>query len=299
MNSARRLSWLGMGFAALAILVLGLISAIAVARVDVSVPAPRQLVAACTQLLPTASAVAVLVLLALAGTVLARGLCSGRRAWLAHRRLRQGLCVVRTARLDGVGFCVIAGDSEQAFCGGLLAPRIYVSEGAVGVLDERELRAVLAHEEHHRRRRDPLRLTIGSVISDALFFVPALARLHERYTVIAELAADEAAVRRTDRSALASALLRFTAPQPSGAVGIAPERVDHLLGRPTAWDLPLLAGVGSLIGLGLLVVAGVALAAQAATVNVAMALMGSCMLVMTLAVIGALGGIVVACRRRA
>lgn len=299
MNSARRLSWLGMGFAALAVLVLGLASAIAVARVDVSMPAPGQLVAACTQLLPTASAVAVLVLLALAGTVLARGLCSGQRAWLATRRLRRGLCVVRTARLDGVGFCVIAGDSQQAFCCGLLAPRIYVSEGAVGVLDERELRAVLAHEEHHRRRRDPLRLTIGSVISDALFFVPALARLHERYTVIAELAADEAAVRRTDRSALASALLRFTVPQPSGAVGIAPERVDHLLGQPATWDLPLLAGLGSLLALGLLATAGAAVAAQATTVNIAMALMGSCMLVLTLAGIGALAGIVAVCRRQA
>lgn len=299
MNSARRLSWLGMGFAGLAVLVLGLSGAVAVARVDPSVPAPGQLVAACTQLLPTASAVAVLVLLALAGTVLARGLCSGRRAWLAQRGLRRGLCVVRTVRLDGVGFCVIAGDSEQAFCCGLLAPRIYVSEGAVGVLGEQELRAVLAHEEHHRRRRDPLRLMIGAVISEAMFFVPALARLHERYALIAELAADEAAMRRIERSALASALLRFTTPQPSGAVGIAPERVDHLLGRPTAWDLPLLAGAGSMLGLGLLIAAGVGLASQAARVNLAMALMGSCMLVLVLAVIGALAGIVVVCRRQA
>jgi Zn-dependent protease with chaperone function len=299
MSSARWLWRLVLGFAALAVAVLGMATAIAVARVDISMPAPRQLAGACTQLLPTASAVGVLVLLALAGTVLARGIGSGRRAWLVQRRLRRALNIMRTARLGSVRFCVISGDATQAFCCGLLAPRIYVADGAVGALGERELRAVLAHEEHHRRRRDPLRLMIGSVISDALFFVPALSRLHERYAAIAELAADEAAVRRTDRSALASALLRFTAPQPSGAVGIAPERVDHLLGRPAAWDLPLLAGVGSLIGLGLLVVAGVALAAQAATVNVAMALMGSCMLVMTLAAIAALAGIVVACRRRA
>jgi len=101
MNSARRLSWLGSGVAALAISVLGMASAVAVAHVDVSVPAPGQLAAACTQLLPTATAVAVLVLLALAGTVLARGLGSGRRAWLAQHRLRRGLCVVRRGWTGG------------------------------------------------------------------------------------------------------------------------------------------------------------------------------------------------------
>ncbi|MGI8730332.1 MAG: M56 family metallopeptidase [Solirubrobacteraceae bacterium] len=299
MSSARRLSWLASALAALTSAALGLATAIAVSRAEVSVPAPGQLAAACSQLLPSASGAAVLALLALAGTVLARAIRSARRALLAQRHLRRELRVVRMARLDGVGYHVISGEAPHAFCCGLLTPLIYVTEGALGTLGERELRAVLAHEDHHRRRRDPLRLTIGAVIADALFFVPALARLNERYAAIAELAADEAAVQSADRAALASALLRFTAPQPAAAVGVAPERVDHLLGRPATWDLPLLAGLGALLALGLLAAVGVAVAARATTVNVAMALMGSCMLVMTLAGIGALAGIVAVCRRQA
>jgi len=45
------------------------------------------------------------------------------------------------------------------------------------------------------------------------------------------------------------------AAHPHGAVGIAPERVDHLLGRPASWHLPgalLLAGSATIVVLGAL-----------------------------------------------
>ena len=57
---------------------------------------------------------------------------------------------------------------------------------------------MLAHEYHHRDMRDPLRQAGGRALSQALFFMPVLRRLHERYGELAELTADAAALRATD-----------------------------------------------------------------------------------------------------
>jgi hypothetical protein len=104
-----------------------------------------------------------------------------------------------------------------------------------------QLEAVLAHERHHRRRRDPLRVALGRVLADALFFVPVVGQLHKRYCAMAELAADDTAITTAPggSQALASALLAFTgSAQPQAAVGIAPERVDQMMGRAPSWPLP-------------------------------------------------------------
>ena len=69
------------------------------------------------------------------------------------------------------------------------APRsgtaVYVSQRTVELLTEAELEAVLAHEHHHRRVRDPLRVAGGRILSEALFFVPVLRKLCERYAELA------------------------------------------------------------------------------------------------------------------
>lgn len=145
---------------------------------------------------------------------------------------------------------VIADPRPQAFCAGYLRPRVYISQAALELLSDDELEAVLAHEQHHRRVRDPLRVACGRILSQALFFVPALRALFGRYADLAELNADGAAVRAGahGRAALASALLAFE----GSGVGISPERVDSLLGQPIVWRRPwrlLTASVGSLSSL--------------------------------------------------
>ena len=167
----------------------------------------------------------------------------------AYRRFLARVDVV--GRLgDAAGVQVIAGEHPQAFCAGFLRPTVYISQGAVELLSEDELQAVLAHEHHHRRVRDPLRFATGRIVSHALFFVPALRTLFRRYADLAELNADGAAVRvgAGGRAALASALLAFEA----SGVGISPERVDTLLGEPVVWRRPwwlLTASFGSLSSL--------------------------------------------------
>src|SRR4029077_18482740 len=86
--------------------------------------------------------------------------------------------------------------------------------------------------------RDPLRFACGRILGRALFFVPALRSLWDRYADLAELNADRAAVRASagDQSPLASALLVFDASAPPGVSGISSERVAPLLGLPIRWQ---------------------------------------------------------------
>lgn len=87
-------------------------------------------------------------------------------------------------------------EHETAFgvCLGMLHPRIVVSTALVELLDRDELVAVLAHEEHHRRRRAPLRQVIASAIARSLFFLPVLTATLDAHLVDEEIVADRAAV---------------------------------------------------------------------------------------------------------
>jgi hypothetical protein len=149
-----------------------------------------------------------------------------------------------------VRFRELRSERPLAFCAGYLRPTIYLSSGAIERLSGEELAAVLAHEAHHLRRRDPLRRLASRVAADALFFVPALRRMSERQAELGELEADQAAVAAIrDRRPLAAALLKFDDPTPSTATaaGVDPERVDHLLGVPGAgaWRLRRLSILAS------------------------------------------------------
>jgi Zn-dependent protease with chaperone function len=179
------------------------------------------------------------------------------------RNFRRVLAAGSLAPLHGAW--VISDDRPQAFCAGLLRPRVYLSTGALEVLDASALASVLAHEQHHARRRDPLRFACGRVLAAALFFIPAQRRLVERQRALAEIGADEAAVFSAggDRAGLASAMLSFSQASGEDAVGIDPERVDYLLGERPQWGFPIALGLGVAAALSLLIAVAV-LAAQAA-----------------------------------
>jgi hypothetical protein len=141
------------------------------------------------------------------------------------------------------GALVLEDPRPRAFCAGLLRPQVYVSRGAVAILDDAALSVVLAHERHHARRRDPLRLAVGRICVRALFFLPPLADLVERQQSLAELSADESAVAAgpANRSALARAMLSFSDTAAGGeSGGIDPTRIDYLLGAPPPWRFPVL-----------------------------------------------------------
>jgi Zn-dependent protease with chaperone function len=202
----------------------------------------------------------------------------------AQRRLLRRLPVAGPLPGHADVWLVEAG-APLAFCAGWLRPRVFVSRAAVERLSGAELRAVLAHEHHHRARRDPLRLAAGRVLCQALFFLPVLRPLHARGDDEAELRADAAAVRAAGGPApLAAAMLAFAA-GPPGTAGIAPERVDSLLGEPPAWSPPraaLLAGVGTLAALVALTWRASAGATVSATLGLPIASSQPCVLVLAL-----------------
>ena len=177
------------------------------------------------------------------------------------RRLNRRFGGLHEVLIDGLRVRVIDDARPQAFCAGLLRPRLYLSSGARAALTPAELRAVLAHERHHARQRDPLRLLAAQVAGDALFFLPAMRRARRRYADLAEMAADAAAVERAGSpGALAAAMLRFDQVAAPGSVGIAPERVDHLLGKRLRWELSASRFAGAVLAIAVILALTVAAA---------------------------------------
>ena len=233
--------------------------------------------------------VAAAVLLVLAGlgaivlATMVRGAC---RQFRAYRLFLRSIPVL--GPLPGYpGVSVIDDPSAQAFCAGYLRPRVYISRGTLELLSDAELRAVLTHEDRHRSTRDPLRFACGRLLSQALFFLPALRPLGDRYEDLAEQRADAAAVRASDGDggALAAALLAFDSAAPSGAAGISNARVDALLGQPPRFQLPtplILVSLATVAGLVVLVWRTSATASAQATFNLPVLSSQPCMLVLAL-----------------
>ena len=192
-------------------------------------------------------------------------------------------------RPDGhPGVKVIAGTRPEAFCAGYLRPSVYISQGALDLLSTPELDAVLAHEQHHRLVRDPLRFALGRILSEALFFVPALRLLHDRYADLAEVNADRAAVRASaGRQGLAGLGAAGCSMQalPRERAASRPARVDSLLGQPARWRMPIwlmAASLAAVSALSLLTWQAGGVASVRATFNVPFVSSQPCVVMITL-----------------
>jgi hypothetical protein len=283
MASARRLYRLQVGLGGLGLVATALALIVALTRVRFDLPSLDAVGDACRQMGLTDSSlgsVLVLLLSSLGLAVVALATRSAVTQLRSRRRFLGGLSVIGRADVGGYQTLIIDDARPQAFCTGLLRPRIYVSRGTLDLLDDGQFAAVVAHEAHHARRHDPLRILVARALGDALFFLPVLRHLADRYAALAELAADEAAVRRSGtRQPLAAALLAFEEAPNAVVVGIAPERVDHLLGRTAAWELPVAlvaVGAGTVAGL-LAVVVRTADATDHASLELPLVLAQACM----------------------
>jgi BlaR1 peptidase M56 len=233
-----------------------------------------------------AAAAVLLALAALGAVVLVVAVRAVWRQVGAQRRVLRALPVARTLS-DHPAVLVVETATPLAFCAGWLRPRVYVSTGVLDRLSDRELQAVLAHEHQHGALRDPLRLAVSRVLCQALFFLPVLRSLHTTYAGAAELTADAAAREAVGGATgpLASAMLAVGTTDDGAVTGIAPERVDALLGRPVTWRLPrllLIAGLLTLAGVVTLVWRASASASVSATLNLPIASSQPCILVLAL-----------------
>jgi BlaR1 peptidase M56 len=299
-RSARSLYRLSLAVAGLALAAIAVAIVVAARAIDFADLSLAEIASACRRVVPADVGVDDALVLALAGVSI------GVAVLALHGLLRHLRCQRRTLRNLRVigaagGHARLIGDRRLlAFCAGYLRPRVYVSTGAVGALRPDELEAVLAHEHHHARRRDPLRVLVVEVLGDALFFLPIMRRLRRRYRALSEVAADEAALRAVgDAAPLASALVTFGDAAEAGVVGIAPERVDQLLGDPPRWEIPPAAVAAGLVTIAALFFGalGAARAAQPAELSLPLLTAEACMVAMTVMPMLIGGSLLLAVRR--
>ncbi len=211
------------------------------------------------------AAIVVLGLALLGAVVVAITIATATRELSATTRLGRRLAAGGPPAVKDA--LIVEDERPRAFCVGLLRPRIYVTTGALAILDDEALEAVLTHERHHARYRDPLRLAASRVLARALFFLPGLGELARRRESLTEISADESAIQGGpgNRSALARAMLSFTDSPPTGeSVGIDPARVDHLVGEPPSWHFPTLMFLLAVSLLAILATAAVLAGQEAA-----------------------------------
>jgi Zn-dependent protease with chaperone function len=209
-----------------------------------------------------------------AEVVLATLLALAHQLWATRRTLSGVLAQrvpldARLARLAAAAALaperldLVADDDVYTFCHGLLRPRVCLTTRLAAMLDDAELLAVLRHEAHHRRHRDPLKILLSRALSSGLFFLPLASALHDAYLAAKELCADADATAGGDELPLARALVKLLgAARPAWPAGVlaigsfsptearlrrlvAPEDLRPLLPSPMDWilSLAIVAGI--------------------------------------------------------
>jgi beta-lactamase regulating signal transducer with metallopeptidase domain len=192
--------------------------------------------------LPVWSLLAAALGLALVLRLLTVLLASTVRVLRERRRHRAVLDLVSTRNPLLSGTSVVDHDLPVAYCLPGLRARVVLSRGAVSLLSEDELRAVLAHEQAHLSMRHDL-VVLPFVALGATFpRLPCVGVARTAVAQLVEMLADDRAVRRHDRGALARALWKVGSAQaPSGGLAAGGDdvlvRARRLLAP--ADDLPL------------------------------------------------------------
>jgi Zn-dependent protease with chaperone function len=134
---------------------------------------------------------------------------------------------------DRLGVTLIEHAAPSAYCLPGRRGRIVVTTAALTALDEDHLGAVLAHERAHLRQRHHLIRTTAEALAGAFPRVPAFTMAREQIGRLSELAADDAAARRSGRLTVAAALLALA--EATAAAPATPAAAPALTaGGPTA-----------------------------------------------------------------
>jgi len=200
-----------------------------------------QLIGACVRRLhtlyatPGGATVAELGLI-LAGAVVARTVLAAA----SHRR--QALQHAQTARLaghlePGLGAVVVEHPDPAAYCVAGRYPTVIVTTGAMAALGPGQLDAVLAHERAHLAGRHHALRAAARIGRQVIPFLPLLRDAEAQVARLAELHADDAAIRATDPRTLATALVLLAtaapaapAPALAAAATDAVQRIHRMLG---------------------------------------------------------------------
>lgn len=164
---------------------------------------------------------ALVVVVILAGVLVAAGLYRTIVSWLDTRRLERRWRTVAVAT-PSLGIAVptyrVPSDMPLAALVGIVRPRLFVSEPFLDVLTEDERQAVSSHEAAHLLSHDNLKRTVMKLAPDWLAFSPTGREIEAAWAIAAEEAADDHAAGpgRARALDLASALLKALRLAPVG-----------------------------------------------------------------------------------
>ena len=114
----------------------------------------------------------------------------------------------------GQGIHLVLDERPFALTIGFLKPKIYLSSACITTLSERELAAVLTHEQYHKAKLHPLGLVLLRSLAAVLAFVPMVRSWTKFAQIQYELFADRFTLRTHSRTDVASALLKMFEPYP-------------------------------------------------------------------------------------
>jgi Zn-dependent protease with chaperone function len=118
------------------------------------------------------------------------------------------------------GALVVDHPAAAAYCVPGLRSRIVISAGALDLLDQAELAAVLAHERAHLRERHDLVLLPFTALARAFPWSVLVQRSYASVALLVEMLADDHAARRRPARELVTALIRVgSAGSPSSPAG--------------------------------------------------------------------------------
>lgn len=111
----------------------------------------------------------------------------------------------------GIEIAVIKDRAFLALAMGIFRPKILLSTHVLDNFTEKEVEAILLHEWHHCKKRDPLKLFLVSLFADSMKYVPVLKGLAHHYKVWRELSADRFVIHRMGSAyELGSVLLKLS-----------------------------------------------------------------------------------------
>jgi beta-lactamase regulating signal transducer with metallopeptidase domain len=153
----------------------------------------------------------------------------------ARRRQRVLLSLLAHGDPKVPGALVVDHPAAAAYCVPGLRSTIVISAGALDLLDQAELAAVLAHERAHLRERHDLVLLPFTALLRAFRWTGVAREAHAAVGLLVEMLADDRALRHRPALELVTALLRVGAAggvhAPTGALAAADGQVAARVSR--------------------------------------------------------------------
>ncbi|MHC0429899.1 M56 family metallopeptidase [Streptomyces sp. O3] len=203
---------------------------------DTPWPSARELLRLSAAELAAVAAGSAVVLLP--GVAWARALMRAR----GRRRRHAELLRLAGSRAPGLDATLLEHPTPAVYCLPGRTPQVVVSSGALNLLTRPQLSAVLAHEWAHISGRHHLLVAAAEAYSSVFRWLPLTGRVRTQVPLLLEMAADDRALRRCSRDALATALYAmasgqapraaFAAGGPSAAMRMRRILTPHRNGRP-------------------------------------------------------------------